>query len=71
MIRAGERSVRMVCRDWTGLTDIIVKVAGIVERMDHNLTGGDNSLVVVLDAGPVVPQRHVEVVNVDVLQEKY
>ena len=70
-MRAGERSVRMVRQDWTGLTDIIVKIARIVERMDDNPTGGDNPLVVILDAGPVVAQGHVEVVDVDVLQEKY
>ena len=55
-MRAGERSVRMVRQDWTGLTDIIVEIAGIVERMDDNPTGGDNPLVVILDAGSVVAQ---------------
>ena len=54
----------------TGLTDIVVKVVGIVERVDDNSPGGDNPLALVLDPGPVVPQGHVEVVHVDVLQDR-
>ena len=49
------------------LTDIIVKVVSIVKRVDDNFPGGNDSFIVILNPSVMIPQRHVEIVNVDVL----
>ena len=55
------------CRDIMLLTDIIVKVVSIVKRVDDNFPGGNDSFIVILNPSVMIPQRHVEIVNVDVL----
>ena len=47
----------------------MVEVPGIVMRVDDNFPGGDDSFVLILQPSAMIPERHMQIVNVDVLHD--